>query len=117
MQNPPAKIELKSVLGYVVDPSLGHQDLVSLAIKIDPTFISGNDPIGLSRSTHAPLNDCSIAVKALKGIFKKKDVDSILESNSSMMDEMIKASSVLLEEARYDVSGYAAWVNARKEKN
>lgn len=110
-QNPPAKFELKSVLGYVVDPRLGHQDLISLAIKIEPTFFPSFDPMGLARSSYEPINECNIAVKALKGIFKQKDVDSILQSNTVLMDEMAKTTSDLLEEARYDISGYKSWVN------
>ena len=37
-QNPPAKVEVVDVMGYIVDTKAVHKDLVSIAIKITPTF-------------------------------------------------------------------------------
>ncbi len=47
-QNPPSKIEVKSVVGYQVDQTETFSDLVSIAIKISPTNAAVADKVGLA---------------------------------------------------------------------
>lgn len=110
-QNPPAKIEVKSVLGYTVDETVDHQDLISIAVKIEPTFIAAQDRTGLAINQQIAPNECSIAIQIINRISKQKDVDQALVASSELMTEMIQDSSNLLEEARYDISGYVDWAS------
>lgn len=109
-QNPPSKVEVKSVLGYKVDENAEHQDLVSLAIKIEPTLIPGHDKIGLVHHQHQPApNECNIAAQALNRVAALKNVDQILLDDTKLMNEMISTSASLLEASRYDISNYTQW--------
>jgi hypothetical protein len=108
-QIPPAKVEVKSVIGYKVDHQVDHQDLISLVIRIDPTLIVPEDKIGLATQQRATPDECTIAVQVLNRIANTKDADKILSENPELMNEMIATSSSLLEEARYDVTYYEEW--------
>lgn len=108
-QNPPAKMEVKSVLGYKVDINVSHQDLVSLAIRIEPTFEVKPDIIGLAILGNNLSNEGAMAIQALDRISKLGDVDKILADDGVLMKEMISVSSDLLSEARYDIESYADW--------
>lgn len=112
-QVPPAKIEVKSVLGYNVDPSVGYEDLVSIAIKIEPTLTAATDRTGLANQGQPVPDECAMAIQALRRVSNLRDVDSILANDDALMTEMIAVSSSLLEEARYDVSSYEEWSRAQ----
>lgn len=112
IQNPPSKMEVKSVIGYKVDPGAEHQDLVSLAIRIEPTLAFLPDRIGLATQEQLLPDEAVMALQALDRVSKLKDVDQILSDNVTLKDEMISMSVTLLEEARYDVTEYAAWANS-----
>lgn len=111
-QRPPAKVEVRSVLGYKVAKSVDHLDLVSLAIMIEPTLIPAPDKLGLSTAKDTPNNECSVAVQAVKRVSGMLDIDQLLDENPGIMEEMISMSSSLLEEARYDIASYQAWLTA-----
>ncbi len=108
-QNPPSKLEVKSVLGYKVAEQANFQDLVSIAIKITPTFIVGRDAIGLSNAHATGPNECQMAIQALNRIARQKDVDDILSKDEELLAEMISMSAEILKDARYDVSTYPDW--------
>jgi hypothetical protein len=111
--NPPSKIELKSALGYKVDLASDHEDLVSIAIKIEPTFIPSQDKLGLAKSNKKTPDECSISAQVLNRMSKLGNVDDILDSDNDLMEEMIAMSASLLEQARYETSDYAAWAREK----
>ena len=108
-QNPPSKVEIKNVFGYKVAREAASPDLMSIAIKVIPTFGTAPDPIGLANQVHEVIDECALASRILKRVNSQKDVDAILAGNHALMDEMLKATSDLLEQARYDISNYNAW--------
>ena len=109
-QNPPSKLSLRSVIGYRVVDSAPHTDLVSIVLRIEPHFTPAPDKIGLTLPTQSTINECDIATQILIRVFKQVDADSVLSGDEALQEEMIKASITLLEEARYDVSGYREWL-------
>ena len=110
-QNPPSKVEVKSVMGYKVSSNASFPDLISIAIKITPTFHSTPDPVGLANQDIETIDECVLANRILKAVHKQRDVDDILANNDELMNEMIKATIDLLEQARYDITTYRAWLN------
>jgi hypothetical protein len=111
-QRPASKIELKSVFGYKVRPDAESPDLISIALKIIPTLSAIPDPIGLANQPIEEINECVSASRILRRVHKQKDVDHILSESREIMDQMCQATTTLLEQARYDVSGYTAWLKS-----
>jgi hypothetical protein len=109
-QNPPAKIEIKGVMGYRVRPEARVEDMVSIAIRFEPTHNLVEDPGRLAKSKAAGVDECDLATKALTKISKLFDVDGYLSSESPVMEEMLEATCKLLEAARYDPAEYRLWV-------
>lgn len=111
-QNPPCKIEVKSTIGYCVDFDADHDDLVSIALKFEPTFGSIYDPAGLSKAAIAALDEGKLAVKVLSRVLKRKSADNILADNAVLYEEMTLATEKLLALARYDIGAYRDWILA-----
>lgn len=109
-QNPPTKVELKSVIGYRVEQEAAHEDLISLALKFVPTFNPADDPIGLANQPPAALDECSLAKKLLNRVANRKNADAILAEDEPLHQKMAEAMAVLLELARYDVAEFHNWV-------
>lgn len=109
-QNPGSKVELKNVFGYKVKHGAQSPDLISIALKIVPTFNVYPDEVGLANQATEVIDECVLASRILKRVHKQKDVDQILSENSELMDQMLLATTSLLEQARYDISGYSEWV-------
>ena len=115
-QNPPSTLEAKNVIGYKVYPKADHQDLVSIAIKITPTFLPGTDNVGLATVENHPnsVDECAIALQVLESVYEQIDADKILDDDSELKAQMVSVTSELLEAARYDISYYADWVNTSR---
>lgn len=106
-----SKIEVKSVIGYRVAPEAEHEDLVSIALKFEPTFVPMHDAYGLAHHEPNPLNECELAAKALKRLAKCVDADAVLAEDADLNHAMSEATANLLELARYDVPEFYAWLN------
>jgi hypothetical protein len=104
-------MEVRSVIGYRVDHVADHEDLISLAVRFSPTFHPAEDPIGLAKTLNkVALEECALAVQAMKRIAKRKDADRILREDPKLYSEMVEAMEDLLELARYDIAAYRAWL-------
>ena len=114
-QAPPAKLEVKSVIGYKVYPKADHQDLVSIAIKIVPTLLPEGDPIGLATPSEllTKPNECEMALQVLKSVSGQINADDVLKVDNELRKKMIATTSDLLDAARYDVTSYAAWAESK----
>ena len=110
---PQSRVDIKSVIGYRVDSAAPHEDLVSLAIRFSPTFKPVADRMGLSHKTAATLDECELAVKAIRRIAKLVNADDVLRKDVELHTEMIEATASLLSNARYDPDAYRAWVIAQ----
>jgi len=89
-----------------------HDDLVSIALKFEPTFGAIHDPAGLSTGSVPTLDEGNLAVKILGRVMKRKSADGILADDTGLYEEMMTATERLLELARYDVGAYRDWVQA-----
>lgn len=111
-QNPPTKVKLKSVIGYRVEHDATHEDLISLAIKFEPSFIAGDDPIGLANQSVNMPDECELAPRIIPKIANRSDADKCLDEDEGLHNEMTTAMAGLLELARYDVPEFHRWVQA-----
>lgn len=105
-QNPPSTAEVKSVLGYQVHGGAKTEDMISIAIRFDPTFEVVEDSAKLASLRPTPIDECDLATKALKKVSGLLNVDEYLASEGDIRQEMVEAMCVLLEAARYDVDEY-----------
>jgi len=109
---PPWRVELKSVVGYRVDHGAAHEDLISLALRFDPTFEPVDDALDIANQEANVPDECELATKVLKRVANRRDVDQILAGDVVLNDQMVTATAELLEVARYDVAAFHAWVAA-----
>jgi hypothetical protein len=109
-QRPPSKVEVRSAIGYRVQAAAACEDLVSLAIRFEPTFSPVGDRTGLAKRTAKMPDECTSSVQALRRIANRKDADALLAANKQLHAEMVASTAALLELARYDVSAFHAWL-------
>ncbi len=109
-QQPPSKVEVKSVIGYRVDAGAAHDDLISLALRFEPTFTPIGDPLGLANMPVLAPSECDMSTKALKRLRKRKCADEILADDAGLLGEMVASTMTLLALARYDTDAYQVWV-------
>ena len=106
----PSGVQLASTHGYRIDRLAGGEDLVSLALRFDPVIAAPPDAFAPTPPT--PVDECTTAKSILKRSGHRLDVDSILEQQPDLNEELIGESERLLEEARYDVAGYREWLTS-----
>ena len=111
-QNPPSKMSVKNVQGYRIVKGAEVEDMVSIAIRFDPTHDALLDSARLAAVRSPKIDECELATLALRRVSGLVDVDEILSSEPAVRDEMIEAMCGLLESARYDVGSYPAWAKA-----
>ena len=105
-----SRVELASAQGYRVDPLAIHEDLVSLALRVEPVIMASPDPLSPTPPTLE--DECETAVAIVRRSAKRLDVDTILEQNRDMFEELIGETERLLVNARYDVTGYRPWLSS-----
>ena len=110
VRHPSSTVKVKSVLGYRVDKRAAHDDLVSLALRFDPTFIDAADPLGLAKMPAPTPSECDLSTKALKRLQKRRCVDDILSADAILLSEMVAATKTLLALARYDPDDYQIYL-------
>ena len=103
-------VELASTLGYRINPIAAQEDLVSLALRISPVFAASPDPL----SPTAPISEdeCTTAKAILKRSANRLDVDTILEQQPDLHEELIGETEQLLADARFEVAGYRQWLTS-----
>lgn len=110
-QSPPAKVELKSAIGYRVANSGGNEDLVSLALKFTPVCHPARDMLGLAAHHGITMpSEGELAQRVLRRVAKRKNADTELAGNSALHQEMADGMAQLLELARYDIRAFHSWV-------
>ncbi|WP_296739711.1 hypothetical protein [Mesorhizobium sp.] len=108
-QQPPTVMEVKSLFGYRVRQGASAEDMVSIAIRFQPTHVPPNDPIQLAVAKAAAPDECVLAEKAAVRVSTLVDVDDVLASDPNVRSEMTEAMCSLLESARYDINAYRKW--------
>ena len=104
----PSRVELASAHGYKVDPFAVREDLVSLAFRFCPVIEPPSDPF--SPTAPAPVDECATAKAILRRSARRLDVDTILEQQPTVNEEMIAETEQLLDLARYEVADYRPWL-------
>ena len=107
---PPIEIEIKSTIGYRVNHSYEHDDLVSLAIKCIPTHEAPTDPLGLSQGNNNTNSEGELAGRVLQRVVNRLSADDILANDDTIYNDMVDETALLLEQARYDVPAFHNWL-------
>lgn len=110
VHQPPTSVELRSVVGYRVDHNAEQEDLISLALRFTPTFMSADDPLRLANQAAAAPDECMLSARALKRVAKRVDADKKLADDAVLNKSMIDATATLLGLARYDTDAYRVWL-------
>lgn len=105
-QAPPSIMDVKNVVGYRVKPGSAIEDMVSIAIRFNPTHAPIKDPANLAAIPPLNLDECGLATTALRRVSSMLDVDDYLASQEEIRREMTEAMCKLLETARYDGEEY-----------
>jgi hypothetical protein len=108
---PPTRVQVRSVIGYRVEKDAQCEDLISLAIRFEPTFFPVVDPDGLAHTAAGSVDECEAAVQVLNRIAGRKDADALLAQDAKLRKAMIKATADLLALARYDVDAFHDWIS------
>jgi hypothetical protein len=103
------KVELASTLGYRVDPSAPCEDLVSIAMRFTPIIAAPPDPFAPQPTV---VDECETAIQVARRASARKDLDDLLAGDSELHEALVGETEVLLASARYDVTGYRAWLGA-----
>ena len=106
----PSRVELASTLGYRVNPVAAQEDLVSFALRVEPVIRAS--PNALSPTAPALEDECTAAKAILKRSVSRVDVDTILEQQRDVREELICETERLLAAARYEVAAYRAWLTS-----
>ena len=107
----PSRIELASTHGYRVNPVAIQEDLVSLALRVEPLIVASRDPLAPTPPTLE--DECTTAKAILKRLASRVDVDTILEQHPDMYEELVGETERLLTDARYEVAYYRQWLTSR----
>lgn len=84
-------------------------DMLSVAFRFDRITIYPHDAIGLSKVSAASSNDANeyqLAQSLVRTFSDIKDVDQILNNDTSIKLEMVESTKKLLKQAGYDVNEY-----------
>ena len=111
----PSRVELASTHGYRIDPDAVREDLVSLAFRFNPVIAASPD--ALSPTPPASVDECTTAKDILKRSARRLDVDTILEQQPDLYEELIGETERLLVDARYEVVGYRSWLTLSARAN
>ncbi len=107
----PSRVQLASTHGYRIDPVAVREDLVSFALRFDPVIAASPDAFSLAAP--ASVDECATAKAIVKRSTRRLDVDTTLEQQPDLNEELIGETERLLTDARYEVAGYRAWLTAQ----
>ena len=103
-------VELASAHGYRVSPVATQEDLVSLALRVEPDIAPSQDPFSPTVPTLE--DECTTAKAILRRSARRLDVDTILEKDRDLYEELIGETQQLLKKARYEEASYRAWLTS-----
>ena len=107
----PASLSVNSAQSYRVDQASTVDDLVSIAMRVDPVVGGAGDSVGLSTGVPTSIDECAQAAKIPKRLAKRVAVDAILSENEDIRETCMAESEDLLRSARYDTAGYRQWAS------
>ena len=108
--NAPSRVELASTHGYRVEPDATSEDLVSLALRIEPVIMP--TPNALSPTPPELGIECTAAKAIVRRSASRLNVDTILEEDADLHEELISETERLLKDARYQTTDYRKWLTS-----
>jgi hypothetical protein len=100
-----------SSISYRVESAESHDDLVSLAIRIEPIVDSVIDRAKLSAPPSKQPDECKCAKRIPARIAKTRCADLLLAESRELHNALIAESEGLLELCRYDINEYRTWLS------
>ncbi|MBK8964334.1 MAG: hypothetical protein IPM75_15120 [Candidatus Competibacteraceae bacterium] len=97
---PPVSIDLVSAIGYRVRSGAEHEDLMSLALRFEPTSQPLPDALGLAGHSATLPDEGALSVRALERIARRIDADNLLAGDGDLNERMIETTEQLLKLAR-----------------
>ena len=106
----PSRIELASTHGYRVNPVSVREDLVSLALRVEPIILASRDPLSPTPPTLE--DECTTAKAILRRLARRLDVDTLLKQRPDVYEGLVRETERLLADARYEVADYRQWLTS-----
>lgn len=107
---PPSKITMLTSYQYKIkEPG----DIISVAYRFDPMPQFPVDSVGLANVASIPtpvFQEAELALKIVESTKNMIDIDSILASSPSEMENMVSSTESMLQNARYPVQTYRNWL-------
>ena len=106
----PSRIELASTHAYRVNPVAVREDLVSLALRVEPVIVASRDPLSPTPPTLE--DECTTAKAILRRLARRLDVDTLLKQRPDVYEGLVRETERLLADARYEVADYRQWLTS-----
>ena len=106
----PSRVELASIQGYRINPAAAQEDMVSLALRVEPVIAASQN--ALSPTPPIPEDECKTAMAILQRSASRLNIDTILEQQLDVRKQLIGETKQLLANARYEVKHYCAWLTS-----
>jgi len=111
--SPEWTVRMRQVHRYKIEEKAGAV-MLSLAFQFKPNFSLPPDPTGISTFT-APQStfpsEAEHALKIAEVVGRMRNIDTELEANSSLREQLTKESADLMESAGFDRAEYLNWVS------
>ena len=104
----PSRVELASIQAYRINPAAAQEDMVSLALRVEPVIAPSPD--ALLPTPPIPEDECKAAKAILRRSANRLNIDAILEQQREVREQLIDETKQLLADARYEVKDYCAWL-------
>ena len=104
----PSRVELASVQAYRINPAAAQEDMVSLALRVEPVIAALPD--ALSPAPPISEDECKTAMAILRRSANRLNVDTILEQQRDLREELTRETERLLVKARYEKESYREWL-------
>ena len=114
-QRPHTIATLQNVIGYRVTDS-DHEDLISIAFRMTPSFDCVPDHQGISGVSADIPKEYDLAATHLPKIAGRVDADTLLKEKDKLMESMISEMKGLLVDANYDGDAYSKWAIEESSK-
>lgn len=105
------RFSVASIVSYRVQTDSLSADMVSLAMRFEPTHIIPADPAGIATASYAVPTECEQAARIPKKVARMKDLDSLFAADSNLWEQFRDSSAELLHQARYDKAAYIEWAD------
>src|SRR5262249_49791771 len=111
--SPKWTIVMRQSYQYAINLAKGVM-MLALAFELSPNTIPPKDATGMSHLEVSPkefTDERACAVRLVGSVAAIRDIDSEIQNNAALREELIQAKADLLEAAGYDRAAYLRWVS------